>query len=261
MSEFDDATQVAADGSTAIAPGWDIRGNANGGYLIALAARHLRTVADRPDPLSITAHFLAPGTAGPVTAEAAVVKAGRRYTTVTGSLRRDDTRMLQLVATFGDLAAMQGGATYIDGGPPELPPFDECVERRAQSGPLQIELMNRLDLRLHPDDAGFARGDRTGTAMMRGWFAFADGRPLDSLALLLVGDAFPPSVFNLDISEGWVPTLEYTVHVRAVPAPGPLRVVLRSRFVQNGAFEEDAEMWDSADRLVAISRQFGLLPR
>jgi hypothetical protein len=68
-------------------------------------------------------------------------------------------------------------------------------------------------------------------------------------------------VFNIDIAAGWVPTLEYTVHVRGVPAPGPVRVLMRSRFVQSGAFEEDGEIWDSAGRLVALSRQFGLLPR
>ena len=49
--------------------------------------------------------------------------------------------------------------------------------------------------------------------------------------------------------------------VREVPAPGPLRVQFRSRFVQNGMFEEDGEVWDSRDVLVAQSRQLGLLLR
>jgi hypothetical protein len=60
---------------------------------------------------------------------------------------------------------------------------------------------------------------------------------------------------------GWVPTVEYTVHVRGVPAPGPLRCVFRSRFVQNGCLDEDGEVWDSRDQLVAQSRQIGLLPQ
>ena len=59
---------------------------------------------------------------------------------------------------------------------------------------------------------------------------------------------------------GWVPTLEYTVHVRAIPAPGPVRCVFRSQFVQGGFFNEDGEVWDSTDRLVAQSRQLGLTP-
>jgi hypothetical protein len=96
---------------------------------------------------------------------------------------------------------------------------------------------------------------------MKGWFAFADGRPSDPLALMLAVDAFPPAVFHLDLPPGWVPTLEMTVHVRDVPAPGPLRGIFRTRYVSNGLFEEDGEVWDSAGRLVAMSRQLALIAR
>jgi hypothetical protein len=68
-------------------------------------------------------------------------------------------------------------------------------------------------------------------------------------------------VFNLDMPPGWVPTVELTVHVRAVPTPGPLRCVFRTRFVHGGMFEEDGEVWDSSGTLVALSRQLALLPR
>jgi acyl-CoA thioesterase len=37
--------------------------------------------------------------------------------------------------------------------------------------------------------------------------------------------------------------------------------VFRSQFVQGGFFNEDGEIWDSAGRLVAQSRQLGLTPR
>ena len=83
---------------------------------------------------------------------------------------------------------------------------------------------------------------------------------MDTLGLLMVCDAFPPAVFHLDMPPGWVPTLELTVHVRAVPAPGPVRAVFRSQFVQGGFFNEDGEVWDSAGTLVAQSRQLGLTP-
>jgi hypothetical protein len=51
------------------------------------------------------------------------------------------------------------------------------------------------------------------------------------------------------------------VHVRGVPAPGPLRCVFRTRFVHGGLLEEDGEVWDARDRLVAQSRQLALTPR
>ena len=69
-----------------------------------------------------------------------------------------------------------------------------------------------------------------------------------------------PVTFDLGMY-GWTPTLELTVHVRAVPAPGWLRVVHSTRNVAGGLLEEDAEVWDSADRLVAQSRQLARVPR
>jgi hypothetical protein len=102
---------------------------------------------------------------------------------------------------------------------------------------------------------------KTGQALIRGWFAFNDDRPIDTRALLLASDAFPPSVFNLDLPTAWVPTVELTVHTRAIPAPGPVACVFSTRFVQNGLLEEDGEMWDSQGVLVAQSRQLALAPR
>jgi hypothetical protein len=51
------------------------------------------------------------------------------------------------------------------------------------------------------------------------------------------------------------------VHVRVAPAAGWLRVVHSSRNVAGGLLEEDAEVWDSAGRLVAQSRQLARVPR
>ena len=72
--------------------------------------------------------------------------------------------------------------------------------------------------------------------------------------LLLAVDALPPVAFELG-RPGWSPTFELTAHVRRHPAPGWLRVRVSSRTLGGGLLEEDAEVWDSADRLVAQSRQ------
>jgi hypothetical protein len=259
--EFDRATAIDEGGRGRLHDGWDINGNANGGYLLAVAGNGLRAVAGRPDPITVTAHFLAPGKPGDVTIEARTVKQGKRFATVAGAMSAGDRTLLQLVGTFGDLGGGGGtGAAYMAGGPPELPPIEECVPRTS-AGPFPVPFMDRLDVRLRPSDVGFVTGDKSGVAETAGYLSFADGRPIDSLALLLVADAFPPAVFNLELDAGWVPTVELTVHVRAVPAPGPLRCVFRTRFVSGSMFEEDGEMWDSAGTLVALSRQLALLPR
>ena len=258
--EFDTATQVAPGGAATIVSGWDINGNANGGYLMALAGRAMRDAAGRPDPISVTAHYLAPGRPGPVQVDSTVVKAGRRFATVSAQLRSGDKPIMQLVGAFGDLASTES-FEHVTSVPPDLPPFEECPLRERQQGTAEVALNDRTEVRLHPDHLGWLRGERSGSAEMAGWFAFRDGRPLDTLALLMVCDAFPPAVFHLDMPPGWVPTVEYTVHVRAVPAPGPLMCVFRTTLVTGGFLDETGEVWDANGKLVAQSRQLVLTPR
>jgi acyl-CoA thioesterase len=89
---------------------------------------------------------------------------------------------------------------------------------------------------------------------MRGWVRFHDGRPPDPLALLQVVDALPPVSFELGVL-AWAPTLELTAYVRRPPAPGWLACATRSRMLQGGWFDEEAEVWDERGALVAQSRQ------
>ena len=121
--------------------------------------------------------------------------------------------------------------------------------------------MGRVELRLHPDDAGFATGAPSGEPRVRGRFRLRDGEPIDTIGLVLAVDAFPPTAFNAQLPVAWTPTVELTAHVRARPAPGWLRCVFTTRFVTGGFLEEDGEIWDDTGRLVAQSRQLALIPR
>jgi hypothetical protein len=80
---FAAATRVRPDGpdrwTGVIEPGWDIAGNANGGYLLAMAVRALVAATGRPDPVTVTAHYLAPVRPGQVGIRTEVVRAGRRF--------------------------------------------------------------------------------------------------------------------------------------------------------------------------------------
>jgi hypothetical protein len=119
----------------------------------------------------------------------------------------------------------------------------------------------RVDIRMHPDDAGFGRGRPSGAMRMRGWFRLPHEEPLDTMALLLATDAYPPTIFNGDLPVGWTPTVELTTHVRARPAPGWLRCAFTTRYVTGGFLEEDGVVWDETGTLVAQSRQLALVPR
>lgn len=241
-----------------VKPGWDIGGNANGGYLMAIAGRAMAQTVGRP-PVSLTAHYLRPGPAGPCVVETTTVRSGRRLATVTGSLSMGDREIIRLLGTFGD--QNPGGPELTNERPPELPAYESCeVPPDSMEGP-RPAMMDRLAVRIRPGDEGFRTGSPTGTAEIRGWFAFADHEPIDAIGLLLVADAFPPPIFNTALPVAWVPTVELTVHVRGVPEPGPLRCAFRSRFIHDGLLDEEGEIWDSTDTLVAQSRQLSLFPR
>lgn len=243
---------------------WDIVDKPNGGYVLATAVRAMSgAVANHPDPFTVTAHYLRPSEAGPVDIDVEVVRTGRKLSTITASFSQGGKARIQVLGTFGDLNERieAGGATHLRSGAPiDVEPPTTAIHRGATT-PLGEEMRIALqtDLRMHPD-TGWIVGKPSGTAEVRGWIRFADGREPDVSALPFFADALPPALFELD-SLGWVPTIELTVHVRAKPAPGWLRCVMSTRFLADGYFEEDGEIWDSRGVLVAQSRQLGMVFR
>ncbi|HEY1322391.1 MAG TPA: thioesterase family protein [Streptosporangiaceae bacterium] len=255
------AVQPAGAGqwSASIHPGWDIAGNANGGYLLALATRALVSATGRPDPVTVTAHYLSPGQPGSVRITTQILKEGKRFATGTATMISGGRPLVAVLGTLGDLSRAQG-PELVEGTPPELPPPEQCVPLHP-TGTFPPPFMGRVDLRLHPDDAVFATGHQSGRPLMRGWFRLPGAEHVDSLALLCAIDAFPPTAFNARLPVAWTPTVELTAHIRANPAPGWLRCRFSTRFVTAGFLEEDGEVWDSTGRLVGQSRQLALVPR
>jgi len=258
---FSGATAVTTTGegrwSGEIAPGWDIAGNADGGYLAAIAARAAALAVDRPDPVTVTAHFLAPGRPGPIELATTPIKAGRRFATVGATMTSGATPVLALLGSFGDLSD-RPGLERVDAEPPSLPSPEECVALEP-TDTFPPPFVGKVELRLDPGLGEIGSGP--GRPRVAGWFRLRDGEPIDTLSLLVAVDAFPPTVFFADLPVAWVPTIELTTHVRARPAPGWLACAFTTRFITGGFLEEDGEVWDSTGRLVAQSRQLALLPR
>ncbi len=255
------ATRVEAHGdefSGNIHEGWDIAGNANGGYLMTLAARAMSAFS-RPHPVSLTAHYLRPGKPGPVRIVPALVKEGKTFSTVRASLLAGEKPLLELLGSFGNLSDVEG-PVRVDAKPPELPPVDDCVRLDPVALGFPARFISRFDMRLHPADAKFLTGKPSGSPLFRGWLRLPD-EPIDAFGLLTAVDAFPPTIFNANMPMGWTPTLEMTAHIRGIPEPGWLRCRFSTRFITGGMLEEDGDIWDESGRLVAQSRQLALQPR
>lgn len=263
-SEFDRDTAVTrrAPGvyDIDLSGGWTIVNAVNGGYLLAVLGRALGNALPHSDPFTVSAHYLTASQPGPAVVRTDVVRTGRTLSTGQASLFQFDdegreVERIRVLASYGDLDSLPDDVRT-SATPPALPPMDQCFG--AGDGPAPVSgspaIADRLMLKLDPATLGWALGSPSGRGEMRGWFGLADGRDADPLSLLLAVDALPPTAFELGLS-GWVPTVELTVHVRSRPAPGPLRVSITTRNLAGGFLEEDAEVWDSADRLVAQSRQ------
>jgi hypothetical protein len=243
-----------------LSAGWTVFGALNGGYLLAVLGRTLADALPHSDPFTISAHYLTASRPGPAVVRTDLVRTGRTLSTGQASLFQYDdegreVERIRVLASYGDLDALPDDVRTA-AEPPAFPPMEHCFG--PEDGPAPAAetsaIADRLMLKLDPATLGWALGAPSGKGEMRSWFGLADGRDPDPFSLLLAVDALPPTAFEIGLS-GWVPTVELTVHVRCRPAPGPLRVSITTRNLAGGFLEEDAEVWDSADRLVAQSRQ------
>ncbi|MDR2985909.1 MAG: thioesterase family protein [Nocardiopsaceae bacterium] len=160
--------------------------------------------------------------------------------------------------------AAENGELIWTGAPPALPPIEDCVDLGPWRGTVAEDgtagYAGQVRMLLDPAVTGWARREPSGLPEMRGYFGLREDRDPDALLLALAVDGMPPVVFGLGAT-GWAPTVELTMHMRRVPSPGPLRVAARSRHVGGGWFDEEAEVWDAADNLVAQSRQIARVGR
>lgn len=247
-----------------VPPGWDIAGAANGGYLMALVANAVLHDTGATDPVTVTAHYLAPARPGPVEVEVSQVRSGRRLSTAQARLTDGDGQpVLAALATVGSLEEFAGSTStpeLVDAVPPSLPSPEQCVlVEPTETFPPPF--MGQVRVRLPPEVGGFFSGRPSGRPEMRGWFSLPGEPVLSSLALLLAADAFPPTVFNSNLPIAWTPTVELTVQVRARPTSGALLCAFSTRFVTGGYLEADGEIWGTDGRLLALSRQLALVPR
>lgn len=228
----------------------------NGGYLLAclgraaLAAAH-EAGATQPYVVAAGIQYVLSPDLGPAVIETEVLRVGRTASQVSA-------RTAGVAARF-TLGTLHDGSTpYWGAVPPvEIAPFDDCppMVHPQRTGRGGIEVRFDPEHKLEFSEAG---PSGVGEGELRAWMTFDAGRAVTPAELLYVVDSLPPATFTV-LATGWVPTLDLSVYVRAVPAPGPLRVRFRAQVIQDGFADEVFDVWDSTDRLVAQSTQLTAL--
>jgi acyl-coenzyme A thioesterase PaaI-like protein len=233
----------------------------NGGYLLACLGRAALAAAaevgaTQPYVVAAGIQYVRSPDLGAAVIETEVLRVGGTASQVSARVVQDGTAGVAARFTLGHLHA--DSAPHWGSVPPvEIAPYDDCppMVHPQRSGRSGIEVRFDPEHRLEFSEAG---PSGVGEGELRAWITFDGGRAVTPAELLYVVDSLPPATFTV-LATGWVPTLDLTVYVRAVPVPGPLRVRFRAQVIQDGFADEAFDVWDAAGRLVAQSTQLTAL--
>jgi acyl-CoA thioesterase len=238
---------------------WVVQGP-NGGYLAAIALRGatlaLGGAADDRAPRSMHLRYLTPPIAGAFELHAQRVREGRSMSILAVSLQQNGRECVTASLCF---SAAFTGASFQDATPPVALPLEQAIALKKV-----IPLNHQFDARVAI--GGPPRSQQR--AETGGYTRFADGRPIDMLALAMLWDAWPPAAMFRVIDPqplAGMPTVEASVYFRRqLPYNGfraDEHVLFHSRttMAHDGFLEEDAAVWTQQGELLLQSRQLALL--
>jgi len=238
-----------------IAPEWFGPPGPNGGFVAALMLRAIRTEVgdDERLPRSLTVHYLLPPAEGAAEVEVSVERSGRSATTCSARLLQDG-RVLTLglcVLTYDFESAKSWSLE-----PPPAPPFDQVEPRTI--APEAPPIAHAMEIRPVYGSPPFSGGPE---AVAGGWLRARGDDAMTPELVALYTDAWLPAPFSVLETFAPAPTLELTIHFRARPEPGDVRVLVRFEADASidGLFDEHGGVWDVDGRLLAQSRQLALL--
>jgi acyl-coenzyme A thioesterase PaaI-like protein len=261
-SMFTDVTAVEALGpgrfAAVVDDRWTVLGKPNGGFLAAILARAAVASSTFDDVVTLGASYLRSPDPGPIEVELDLLRSGRAVDRFRARLVQDGTVCVEAQVTTGAFATAAPGW---DGGWLERPDIDPATTRRipgALPGGPRVAIMDEVELRLAPGSTGFFDGRPSGRGELVGTLALPGGEDFDTISLTYAVDSFPPATFDVTAT-GWVPTIELTCYVRAVPAPGPLTIRHRAQVVAHERVDEVTSVWDSRGALVAQGTQLAAI--
>ena len=240
---------------TKISQNWSINGNPNGGYLLAIIANVMQQKSNGNSVVICTATYLSKTIPGPADLTFANIGRSKNFDRWEAKLIQNGEEKIRAIGTFSDAPNDRTddlAKKRYEKSAPVLAPKENCMQIPPMG---EYTVYENMNVRLDPGCAGWFTGSLIDISEHKGWVRFQNDRPFDALGLLLAADAFPPPVFTSQGMIAWVPTIEFSVNIRNIPKTQWLKCIFRTHFINNGILEEDGEIWDENNELVAISRQ------
>ena len=234
-----------------ITDNWSINGIADGGYLMAMLAKAMMQHSEMKSTPIITANFLNRCEPGDAKILIEKMTASRQFNRFQGSLRQNGKEKIRAFGTFSD-ENKDCPLESCETSSPALTELEKCLPVPEIPN---YTLFSHLDVRLDPVCTGWLSGKLSDKSESKGYIKFKNHRPFDTPSILLIADSFPPAVLSSQGMAAWVPTIELSVNIRKIPTTEWLKCCFRTRFITCGLLEEDGEIWDQKDELIAISRQ------
>ena len=235
---------------------WTANGHCTAGYLMAVAAR--AALADPrarfATPLAISVRYSQVTPPGPAGVVVDLLRSGSRRADWRVSVTTAGEASVAALVSTGEQPAPGQGAP-----PPGLPGRDSCVLLPTQAPGFELPVMAVLLQHADPSGLTWLAGEPSGQGVAQGWVEAADGSDPDVLSLLAAFDAIPTATYDLGL-EGWAATVDMSVHVLGVPAPGLLRLRRRVHATAAHLVTQACDVWDAESRHVATGVQLCALP-
>jgi len=234
-----------------ITENWSINGIPNGGYLMAILARAMMVHSEMKSTPIITVNFLNRCEPGDARVLIEKMSVSRQFSRFQAKLYQNGKEKIRSFGTFASETNECILESYEE-SEPQITALEKCLPMPELPN---YTFFSRMDVRLDPICAGWMSGKLSEESESKGWIKFKDERTFDALSIFLIADSFPPAVLSSQGVVAWVPTIEFSVNIRNIPTSKWLKCNFRTRFITCGLLEEDGEIWDQNNQLIAISRQ------
>ncbi|GAA6153129.1 thioesterase family protein [Pseudoteredinibacter isoporae] len=233
-----------------VSSNWSIMSAPNGGYLMALLGEAMSRYANLAVPVQVTVNYSAKTQENaPLDIEVQRFAQSRQFDRLQATARQGDRIVLQ---AFGTFMADYEQEVNCQERLLNLAPKEVCKTRAGMPG---LTVFDQVEMRIDPATAGWTKGNTADVSEIYGWMRIPSLSEWSPTSLMMACDTCPPSIFVSHGALGWVPTIEMSVHIKHMPKSEWLKARFHSKYLGKTLLQEDGELWDEDDNLVAVSRQ------